>query len=94
MNDVVLSPPETLTLTPPEPVKPVAAEQASAMVKLNGDTLLMLDNKVKGFVEAVVQLDAKSPEFVSKVNSIHALGSNEIRAAANISNRMLDRPVA
>ena len=33
MNAVV-APPETLTLTPPDPVKPVAAEQASGMVKL------------------------------------------------------------
>lgn len=94
MNDVTLTPPETLTLTPPAPVKAVAPQQASAMVKLDGNTLMMLDNKVKGFVDTMVQLDAHSPEFISKVNSIHALGSNEIRAAANISNRMLERPTA
>ena len=35
MNAVMLNPPETLVLTPPEPVKPVAAEQASGMVKLD-----------------------------------------------------------
>ncbi len=94
MNAVVLNPPETLVLTPPEPVKPVATEQASSMVKIDEPTQLMLDDKVKGFVEAVVQLDSHSPEFISKVNSIHALGGDEIRAAANISNRLLERPVA
>ena len=94
MNDSALSPPETLTLTPPEPVKPVVAEQASGMVKLDERSLALLDDKVKGFVEAVVRLDAHSPEFVGKVNSIHALGGDEIRAAANISNRLLDRPAA
>jgi len=94
MNDTALNPPESLALTPPEPVKPVAAEQASGMVKLDEQSLAKLDDKVKGFVEAVVRLDSHSPEFVSKVNSIHALGGDEIRAAANISNRLLERPVA
>ncbi len=87
------SPTETLTLTPPEPVKPVVAEQASSMVKLDEATLVRLDDKVKAFAEAVVQLDAHSPEFAGKVNSIHALGGDEIRTAANISNRLLERPV-
>jgi uncharacterized protein YaaN involved in tellurite resistance len=94
MNDVALNPPETLTLTPPEPVKPVAVEQASGMVKLDEQNIAKLDDKVKGFVDAVVRLDSHSPEFVGKVNSIHALGNEEIRSAANISNRLLDRPVA
>jgi uncharacterized protein YaaN involved in tellurite resistance len=94
MNDIALNPPDTLVLTPPEPVKPVATEQASGMVKLDGQTLATLDDKVKGFVEAVVRLDAGSPEFLGKVNSIHALGGEEIRAAAGISSRLLERPVA
>jgi len=94
MNDVVLTPPETLTLTPPEPVKSVSSEQASVMVKLDEGTLQRLDDKINNFVETVVQMDARSPEFIAKVNSIHALGADEIRAAANVSNRLLDKPVA
>ena len=85
---------ETLTLTPPEPVKTVAPEQATSMVKLDGNTLAKLDDKVKSFVDGIVQLDTHSAEFIGKVNSIHALGSDEIRSAANISNRLLERPVA
>lgn len=92
--NAVLSPPDTLTLTPPEPVKPVATEQAAGMVKLDEPTLLKLDDKVQGFVDAVTRLDSHSPEFLAKVNSIHALGGEEIRAAANISNRLLERPAA
>jgi len=94
MNDVVINPPETLTLTPPEPVKPVPVESASGMVKLDSETQLKLDDKIKSFVETVVKMDARSPEFINKVNSIHALGGDEIRRAANISNRLLERPVA
>ena len=88
------NPPETLTLTPPEPVKPVAAEQASTLVKLDETTLAKLDDRVKTFVDNLVQLDSHSPEFLGRVNSIHALGSEQIRAAANISNRLLDKPAA
>ena len=85
---------ETLTLTPPEPVKTVAPEQATSMVKLDGNTLAKLDDKVKSFIDNIVQLDTHSAEFIGKVNSIHALGSDEIRSAANVSNRLLERPVA
>jgi uncharacterized protein YaaN involved in tellurite resistance len=85
---------ETLTLTPPEPVNTIAPEQATSMVKLDSNTLAKLDDKVKSFVDDIVQLDTHSEEFIGKVNSIHALGSDEIRSAANISNRLLERPVA
>ncbi len=85
---------ETLTLTAPEPVKKVAPEQASSLVKLDENTLVKLDERVNSFVDNVVQLDSHSAEFIGKVNSIHALGSDEIRSAANISNRLLDKPVA
>ena len=92
--NAVANPTETLTLTPPEPVKPVAPDQASSLVKLDGNTLAKLDDKVKTFVDNIVQLDSHSSEFIGKVNSIHALGSDQIRSAANISNRLLERPVA
>ncbi|MDD5033643.1 MAG: toxic anion resistance protein [Methylococcaceae bacterium] len=85
---------ETLTLTPPEPVKPVTTEQATGMVKLDQTLLSQLDVKVQDFVEQVVKLDAGSPEFIAKVNNIHALANEEIRSAANISNRLLERPVS
>ncbi len=92
--NAVANPSETLTLTPPEPVKPVAPEQASSLVKLDEKTIAKLDERVTSFIDNIVQLDSHSPEFIGKVNSIHALGSDQIRAAASISNRLLDRPVA
>lgn len=92
--NAVANPPEALTLTPPEPVKTVAPEQASSLVKLDGTAIAKVDERVKAFVTNIVQLDSHSPEFIGKVNSIHALGSDQIKAAASISNRLLDRPVA
>jgi uncharacterized protein YaaN involved in tellurite resistance len=92
--NAVANPPEALTLTPPEPVKTVAPEQASSLVKLDDTAIAKVDERVKAFVTNIVQLDSHSPEFIGKVNSIHALGSDQIKAAASISNRLLDRPVA
>lgn len=91
-----LNPPDVAIqpLTPPEPALPVSQDDAGAMVKLDDKTTQDLDAKVREFIEAVMTLDAQSPDFKNKVDSVHALGNADIRAAAGVSNRMLERPVA
>ena len=91
-----LNPPDVQPepLTPPEPALPVAPDDAATMVKLDEKTTQDLDAKVREFVESVMTLDAQSPGFKSKVDSVHSLGNADIRAAASVSNRMLERPVA
>lgn len=79
-------------LTPPAPVAPVAPDKAENMVKLEPGTLTGLNTKVQEFVSAVLTLHPHSDEFKNKVANVHNLGSAEIRAAANASNRMLQRP--
>lgn len=79
-------------LTPPAPVAPVAPDKAQSMVKLEPETLTGLNAKVQEFVSAVLTLHPHSDEFKSKIANVHNLGSAEIRAAANTSNRMLQRP--
>lgn len=90
-----LMPPQTEqlpVLSPPEAVKPVAAEEADRMVKLEPATVEKLNRKVAEFVDAVVSLEVHSEGFKEKVASVHALGNAEIRAAASVSNRLLERP--
>lgn len=92
-----LSPPETtttpvITLEPPQPVAVVPQDEADQMVKLDQTKVPELDAKVNDFVMNVLQTPVNTPTFDEKVNSIHQLGSAEIRASAQISNRMLDRP--
>ncbi len=79
-------------LTPPAPVASVAPDKAESMVKLEPGTLTGLNAKVQEFVSAVLTLHPHSDEFKNKVANVHNLGSAEIRAAANASNRMLQRP--
>ena len=80
------------TLQAPEPVQAVEKEQASAMVRLSQEVIPKLDDKVKQFILEVTDSDLQSEAFISKVNAIHNLGNAEIRAASNVSNRMLERP--
>lgn len=90
MSALELTPPEILT--PPAPVTPVAPEQAHSLVKLESETVNSLNARVREFASAVLTLPPHSDEFKTRVASIHNLGAAEIRAAANVSNRMLQRP--
>lgn len=82
-----------LKLTPPDPVSPVSTEKADGLVPLDDGKKSQLEAKVSGFIEELVAENPNSPEFGKKVDSIINLGRNEIREAANQSNRFLDRPV-
>ena len=87
-----LQPPHAETLEPPKPVERVQKEDAEKMIRLNDVTKSLLDEKVEGFVKNVVTSPVQSNDFQSKVQAIHALGDKDIRAAAAVSNRFLERP--
>ena len=90
-----LTPPETspvITLETPQPVAVVPQDEADQMVKLDLTKVPELDAKVNDFVRHVLQTPVNTSVFDEKVNAIHQLGSAEIRASAQIANRMLDRP--
>ena len=52
-----------------------------------------LEATADAFAVSVTTLDVHSPEFTGKVGSITRMGDREMRAAAAVSNRMLERPV-
>ena len=81
------------TLTPPDPVPNVAPEQAAGLVPVSSEQKSKLDTKVDAFVNELVSVDANSPQFGEKVDQITRMGQEQIRAAAAMSNRFLDRPV-
>ncbi|HSG54870.1 MAG TPA: toxic anion resistance protein [Paracoccaceae bacterium] len=82
-----------LKLTPPDPVPVISAERASGLVPVAAEKRTALEDKVDGFVDELIALDAKSPDFGQKVDQITNMGRKEIMAAAGMSNRFLDRPV-
>ncbi|MFN5745116.1 MAG: toxic anion resistance protein [Methylococcaceae bacterium] len=88
---IELSPPESLT--PPPPVTVIAPENAATMVKLEPGKISELNRKVDDFVDAILREQVDSDVFKARVSGVHTLGNDDIRAAANISNRLLEQPV-
>lgn len=91
-----LTPPQpttpAITLEPPAPVTAVPQDEADKMVRLDQTKVPELDAKVNEFILSVLSNPVNTPLFDEKVNKIHQLGNAEIRASAQMSNRMLDRP--
>jgi uncharacterized protein YaaN involved in tellurite resistance len=82
-----------LELTPPDPVPMVVPDKAAGLVPVDAEKKSALQQKVEGFVDELIALDAQSPEFGKKVDQITSMGRKEITVAAGMSNRFLDRPV-
>jgi uncharacterized protein YaaN involved in tellurite resistance len=91
MSDTATLTPPNL-LTPPEPVVAVTTEKALSMVPVSTEQHEQLNQKVTEFINIVLSSEVNSDSFKEKVNVIHNMGNSEIRAAASMSNRMLERP--
>ncbi|MER5793755.1 toxic anion resistance protein [Streptomyces sp. NPDC001980] len=88
-----LSGDDVFTLTPPEAVAPVPREKAGGLVPVDDGVRTDMARKASDYVRDLAALDARSPEFASKVGEITGLGAGEMRTAAAQSNRMLERAV-
>jgi len=96
MTDAQVAPPAAtsqLTLVPPQPVAAVAPEKAGGMVPLDQAALPALNEKVSEFVDSLTKLDPHTPAFTAKAEEIRTMGDADIRAAAEVSNRMLQSPL-
>lgn len=80
-------------LTAPGPVPAVRREQASGLVPLQDGVQEEMARRADEYVGRLAGVDARSPEFATRIGDITALGSADMRAAANQSNRMLERAV-
>ncbi|MEV6760554.1 toxic anion resistance protein [Streptomyces sp. NPDC051105] len=88
-----LSGEDVFTLTPPEAVAPVPREKAGGLVPVDESVRTDMAYKASVYVRDLAALDARSPEFASKVGEITGLGAGEMRSAASQANRMLERAV-
>ena len=87
------APGESLVLAPPHAIAAITPEQATGMLPLDPDTTTKLEGIADAYVSTVVDLDPRSPDFQSKTDSVRRMGDKEIRESAEVSNRLLDRPV-
>jgi uncharacterized protein YaaN involved in tellurite resistance len=85
---------EPLVLSAPDPVQPVAATQAPKMApKVDPAAAPALDKKVSTYLDGLLSADTKSPEFAKRADDVRTMGDQDIRQAADSSNRLLATPV-
>lgn len=90
-----LAPPDpVITLTAPEPVLALAETAAPKMAPpVAAAAMPELDAKVDGFMAALANTQAGSPEFAAQAENVRTMGDADIRKAAEASNHMLEKPV-
>jgi uncharacterized protein YaaN involved in tellurite resistance len=93
-----LAPPaatESLRLDPPAPAaQPISATAAPRMAPaVPAAALPGLDAKVDGYLQTLLTAQPKSPQFEAKANDVRVMGDDDIRRAAESSNRLLRSPV-
>src|SRR6187402_511233 len=83
-----------LVLVPPAPVPAVTAPQAASMMPISADRSAELAARAKSFVDGLAAMDPRAPEFTKKVDDVTSMGTDDIRAAAAVTNSMLQRPLS
>lgn len=84
-----------LHLSPPEPVPVVEIAQidTGGPVKITPEDETRLNARVAGFIDDITGAPIDSGEFKARIDAITRLGDKEVEASANVSSRLLARPV-
>ncbi|MHB1473931.1 MAG: toxic anion resistance protein [Dermatophilaceae bacterium] len=83
-----------LTLTAPPPVQAVSTTAAPSLAPaVEAAALPGLDAKVEGYLASLMSASPRSPEFAAKATDVRTMGEDDIRRAAESSNRLLKSPV-
>lgn len=72
---------------------PVPVQTGPADVPLSTDEQAKLDAQVQQYVGDLAVLDIHGEDFKNRINALEQLGNAEISQSANVSNRLLDRPL-
>ncbi|MDT4984617.1 MAG: hypothetical protein QOF95_2107, partial [Pseudonocardiales bacterium] len=83
-----------LVLAPPAPVAVIEPAQAAGAIPVDLAKQTELQSKAAAFAAELASMDTRSPAFTQKIDSITSMGDKDMRATAQVSNRMLDRPAA
>jgi len=93
-SDAAGSSSTALTLEPPSAVSAIAPAAAEGAVQIDPADVAKLDTLVRSYLDVITTLDVHTDAFTQKVHDIENLGDNDIRASANVSNRLLQKPTA
>ncbi|SFR06272.1 Uncharacterized conserved protein YaaN involved in tellurite resistance [Lentzea waywayandensis] len=81
-------------LTPPDPVEPVPVDRAAGLIPVADDAKVELSSRAEAFISALGAVDPQSPDFSRIADEALVLGEAEMRLAAQIAGRLLDRTLA
>ena len=83
-----------LTLTAPPPAKAIATTEAPTLAPaVEAAAMPGLNAKVEGYIGSLMAAAPRSPEFAAKATDVRTMGDDDIRRAAESSNRLLKSPV-
>jgi uncharacterized protein YaaN involved in tellurite resistance len=85
---------DTLVLSAPPPVAPVAPTQAETALDVDPKDVERLNSMVDRYIDGVTSLDVHGPDFQKKVDDIRSMGDEDIRTSASVSNALLEKPLA
>ena len=80
-----------LVLKAPDAPEIVAADDAPGMVPVPVERQNEINRQAKEFIAEIATVDARSPEFTSKVDGISRLAGTEMTSSSDASSRMLER---
>lgn len=90
-----LTPPSSsetaLVLQAPDAPEVVKEEDAPGMVPVPAERQSEIAGQARAFVEEVASMDARSPEFTTKIDGITKLAGTELVASSGTSSRLLER---
>jgi uncharacterized protein YaaN involved in tellurite resistance len=81
-------------LTAPEPVAPVPVERVAGLIPLDDAARRESLRRAEEFVAELSTLDVRSPEFAVLLDRVLVLGETDMKAAAQVAGRLLDRSLA
>ena len=76
-----------LILTPPEPLEAVPATKVAGAIKLPQASQADVEQKVDGFIAALLQGDPDSDDFKSRIDAAFSVGRQQIADSTTLSNR-------
>nr|QEO73682.1 hypothetical protein [uncultured bacterium] len=81
-------------LTPPDPVEPVPVDRAAGLIPVADEVKTELSSAALAFIDSLNAVDPRSPDFGRIADQALVLGEAEMRMAAQIAGRLLDRTLA
>lgn len=81
-------------LTPPDSVAPVPVERAAGLIPVDDEARSRSAGRAEEFATSLSTVDARSPEFGRLLDEALVLGEADMRVAAQVASRLLDRTLA